>query len=67
MESLHFFSTEPPFLIPPDSNQRLPEAKGSGLPESKPAVFCSRSPFLILFNFTGDPWPHPSFLPQRVR
>jgi len=45
----HFFSTEPLSLIPPDSNQRLPEAKGSGLPESKPAVICSRSPF-ILFN-----------------
>ena len=119
-ESLHFFSTEPLFLIPfgslpavqevtsgasesfrrnqfsscpagsdwhrgsqevrparssrrqilfdgttfphsPGSNQRLPEAKGSGLPESKPTLLFAE-PFPHSLQFTGDPWPHPRFL-----
>src|SRR5712691_10498178 len=42
----------------PGSNQRLPEAKGSGLPESKPTLLFVE-PFPHSLQFTGDPWPHP--------
>ena len=53
----------------PSSNQRLPEAKGSGLPESKPTLLFAE-PFPHSLQFTGDAWPHPRFLrvlPARLR
>ena len=48
-ESLHFFSTEPLFLIPPAqiSGSLKPRDRGS---QRASLRFCSRSPFLILFN-----------------
>ena len=47
--SLHFFSTEPLFLIPPAqiSGSLKPRDRGS---QRASLRFCSRSPFLILFN-----------------
>jgi len=62
----HFFSTGTTFPHSPGSNQRLPEAKGSGLPESKRTLLFAE-PFLILFNSPETLGPHPRFLPQRVR
>ena len=51
----------------PGSNQRLPEAKESRAPRRASLRFLLAEPFPHSLQFTGDLWPHPRFLPQRVR